>query len=208
MRRTRGFTLVELLVALAVFGIMAAMAYGGLTSVIDTREGIDRSLARTQALQTALFRMQNDLEQTVSRPIRDAYGDPQPAMVGSADTGIVFTRIGWYNPLQVPRSDMQRVGYRIDEDDSLIRVHWSVLDQAQDSAPIEQTMLENVDTIEWRYLDANREWVDRWPPQSAAGSLATSQDPDAPLPIAVELRLDTDHWQDIRFLFQIPGAES
>lgn len=208
MRNTRGFTLVELLVALAVFGIMAAMAYGGLTSVIDTREGIDRSLARTQALQTTLFRMQNDLEQTVNRPIRDAYGDPQPAMVGSADTGIVFTRTGWYNPLQVPRSDLQRVGYRIDEDDNLIRVHWSVLDQAQDSAPVEQTLLENVDTIEWRYLNANREWVDRWPPQSAAGSLTTRQDSDAPLPIAVELRLDTDHWQDIRFLFQIPGAAS
>ncbi|MDT0618672.1 type II secretion system minor pseudopilin GspJ [Salinisphaera sp. P385] len=208
MRRTHGFTLVELLVALAVFGIMAAMAYGGLTSVIDTREGIDRSLARTQALQTTLFRMQNDLEQTVSRPIRDAYGDPQPAMVGSADTGILFTRTGWYNPLQVPRSNMQRVGYRIDEDDNLVRVHWMVLDQAQDSAPVEQTMLENVDTIEWRYLDASREWVDRWPPQSAGGSLGTGQDPDAPLPIAVELRLDTDHWQDIRFLFQIPGAES
>ncbi|MHB8746444.1 MAG: PulJ/GspJ family protein, partial [Gammaproteobacteria bacterium] len=34
----RGFTLLELLVAVGVFAVMAVMAYGGLKSVLDSRK--------------------------------------------------------------------------------------------------------------------------------------------------------------------------
>ncbi|MBS63491.1 MAG: type II secretion system protein GspJ [Salinisphaera sp.] len=212
--RQRGFTLIELLIAIAVFVVMAAMAYGGLSSVISTRETVTAALDRSKTLQMAVWRMRNDLEQIVNRPIRDSFGDSEPALYGSPDIGLQFTRNGWRNPLGDIRSNLQRVAYRIDEDNNLVRVHWRVLDRSQDSAPVESVLLEDVSNLEWRFLDGDREWQDRWPAntsigaatsavQTPAGTVAASYDP----PLAIELRVTTPAWGDLRLLFMVPGAD-
>jgi len=214
-RQQAGFTLIELLIAIAVFVVMAAMAYGGLSSVISTRETVTAALERSKTLQMAVWRMRQDIEQIVDRPVRDSFGDSQPAITGSPDLGLQFTRNGWRNPLGDIRSSLQRVAYRIDEDDNLVRAYWRVLDQAQDSAPVESTLLEDVSDLEWRFLDGDREWRDRWPVDAAPGAIPTV-DPTtgaaqqarryAP-PLAIELRVTTPEWGDLRLLFMVPGAE-
>lgn len=210
MKHHAGFTLIELLVALAVFTIMAAMAYGGLASVLEARANVDESLEATASIQGSMHRMQVDLEQTVARSIRDGYGDPEPAMTGIPGQGIQFTRNGWRNPLSKPRSHLQRVAYRVDEKDRLMRLHWRVLDRAQDSAPVETVLMEDVDDVEWRFLNQQRKWVDAWPPAAANATGAGNPTPDGSdtLPIAVELRLETAEWGELRYLFRIPGAQS
>lgn len=205
MTSARGFTLIELLVALAIFALMAAMAYGGLASVLDTREDVNAAIDRTHALQGAVFRIKSDLEQTAPRSIRDQFGDPQPALAGSADTGLALTRNGWRNPLRERRSHLQRVAYHTDGEDRLIRLHWRVLDRAEDSAPVETVLLEDVRHLEWRYLDAEGKWQDRWPPIEVANRLGPSAaNATTRLPRVVELRLETKHSGRIRYLFRIP----
>lgn len=214
VRPQTGFTLIELLIAIAIFVVMAAMAYGGLSSLLSAREAVTAALERSKTLQMSVWRMRRDIEQIVDRPIRDSFGDSQPAIVGGPDLGLQFTRNGWRNPLNDRRSSLQRVAYRIDEDSNLVRVHWRVLDRAQDSTPVESTVFEDVSNVEWRFLDASREWQDRWPTDAGPGALAsaTQTGAGAPAPAfdpprAIELRLTTPQWGDLRLLFMIAGAE-
>ncbi|MGB7755641.1 MAG: type II secretion system minor pseudopilin GspJ [Salinisphaera sp.] len=210
MRRARtqaGFTLVELLVAMAVFAVMAAIAYGGLSSVIDTRDSIDSALDRSKTLQMATWRLQQDIEQVVDRPVRNRFGDAEPAVMGSADSGLTITRDGWPNPLSQPRSTLQRVHYQLGPDGHLVRSYYRVLDQAQDSNPVDTDLLNGVTQIEWRFLDKNGQWQDRWPPENRGGAPSSpSSQATQPPPVAIELRLDTRAWGHLRLLFAMPGA--
>ena len=103
---------------------------------------------------------------------------------------------------QEPRSSLQRVGYRLDDEGKLLRLHWRVLDRAQDSAPIEITLVENIESMEWRYLNATEGWIDRWPPPNL--NALGEQTDNVNLPRAVELRLESKALGDIRHLFYIP----
>lgn len=205
----RGFTLMELLLALAIFALMSAMAYSGLAAILRGRETVDAALERTQALQSAIYRIQTDLEQTTARSIRDQYGDAQPALIGNAQDGLSFTHNGWRNPLQEKRSYLQRVTYRLDDKDHLERLHWRVLDRAQDSAPVETDLLGDVKSVEWRYLSDDDKWIDRWPPPNqgaspqAGAAIIPGSNSSTKLPRAVELRLETKTMGETRHLFYI-----
>lgn len=208
---SRGFTLVELLIAMAVFAVMAAMAYGGLSSVISTRRAVSAALDRSKTLQMALWRIRNDVEQAVNRPIRDQFGDTEPALLGSPQNGLTLTRDGWSNPLGEIRSNLQRVRYHLDDHNNLVRDYWPVLDRTPDSTPVQSTLLPGVESMEWRFLDAQRQWQDRWPPTVAASGLTgpgpSGEVGEAP-PLAIELRLDTQDWGKLRLLLMVPGART
>lgn len=206
-RSEGGFTLIELMVALAVFAIMAAMAYSGLASVLEARENVDKSLETIANLQGAIHRIQMDLEQAVSRSVRYGYGDPHSAMIGAPERGIEFTRAGWRNPLSLPRSSLQRVAYRVNEDGHLVRLHWLVLDRAQTTAPVKRILIRNVEDVEWRFLNNKRKWVEVWPPAEAARASGPRNASEV-MPRAVELRLETEAWGELRYLFLIPGPTS
>lgn len=191
---------------MAVFAVMAAIAYGGLVSVIDTRDSIDAALDRSKMLQMATWRLQQDIEQVVDRPVRNRFGDAEPAVIGSPVTGLTLTRDGWSNPLGEPRSTLQRVHYQIGPDGHLLRSYYRVLDQAQDSDPVSVALLDGVSQIEWRFLDKNGQWRDRWPPENTGAVSSLSSQASQPPPIAIELRLDTRSWGRLRLLFAMPGA--
>lgn len=199
MRHQNGFTLLELIVVIAIFGVLSVMAYGGLNSVMKSRVHIEQSLERTAEYQKAYMRLRNDFEEARNRPVRDAYGDLQPAFLVDREAHVNFTRAGWRNPLGQPRASLERVIYRYDADKkSLIRSSYRVLDQAQDSQPVDQVLLDKVDDVEWRYLDGSREWRREWPPRNLR---YTSNSP-AP-PQAAELTLRTAEFGEIRLLFRL-----
>ena len=190
-----GFTLLELIVVLAVFSIFAVMAYGGLAGVLAARERVLESFERTAALQKAYLRLRNDLQQVRARPSRDGFGQAQPALQVLGDGAVEFTRSGWRNPAGQSRSALERVAYRLDADDRLLRSSWRVLDRAQDSAVSEAVVLDKVKELRWRFLEG-AEWRDRWPAPSVAG--------EAPLeavPRAVELTLTLEDLGEVRLLF-------
>ena len=194
MMRQHGFTLLELIVVIGIFAVMSAMAYGGLNSVLTTRVRIEEALARTAEYQKAWQRLRSDFQQLQPRPIRDGFGAVQPPLKGDRFGNVEFTRGGWRNPLNSPRTTFERAAYRL-EDKKLMRDSWRALDRAQDSLPVQTVLLDRVTEIAWRFQGANREWTDQWP--SAQASQTT-----APAPIAVELVLQTEDWGELRFLFR------
>ena len=189
MMRGQGFTFIELLVALAIFAVLSLLAYGGLASVLDGSDLAGARAARLGELQRAVTRLADDLAQVSTRPVRDAFGDPLPALA-SADATLELTHGGWRNPTGQARSTLQRVGYAID-DGVLVRRVWPVLDRAPDSLPLEQRLLTGTGDFALRFLaERGGRWESAWPP---AGSAVDN----AGLPLAVEVTLEVDGFDRI-----------
>ena len=197
--RQHGFTLLELLVALAIFSLVAVMAYGGLTTVLDQQFATEEVAGELAQLQKAYMVVQRDIEQIMPRPVRDEFGDSVAPLLGGAQLQI--TRGGWSNPAGHPRSSLRRIGYALEEQ-QLIRYAWSVLDRAQNSEPLQQPLLDGLTEIRLRYLDGSKEWVDSWP----ALTTTTAGDADVTvMPRAVEFQLEHERFGLITWLFQMPG---
>lgn len=206
MRRApTGFTLIELIVVIAVFGVFAAMAYGGLNYVLTARRDIEVQLDRTAEWQKAFQRLRNDVELAAPRTARDGFGQPQAAFLFETfGARIEFTRSGWRNPLFLPRASLERVVYRYDEKTKeLLRETWRVLDRAQDGEPQKLVLLGRIDDARWRFMDSNRQWQQRWPPSTTTTASTTAS---AQLPKAIELTLDTKDWGKVVWLLR-PGVE-
>jgi general secretion pathway protein J len=197
-RCAAGFTLLELLVAVAIFAVIGAMAYGGLQNVMDQQQQTTLHAERLKRLQLVYRILQRDLEQIVDRSIRNEFGDPVEALVGgSGFNGVEFSRAGYPNPAGFLRSEIQRVAY-IPDQDRLLRRSWRVLDRAQDTQPDEQVLVENMVEFALRFLDRNREWQENWPPLSGSGSGPGGG------PRAVEVELELENVGALSWLFRLP----
>lgn len=204
MRTNRGFTLLELVVVLAIFSVFAAMAYGGLNYVLNTRRELESRLDRTAEWQKAFQRLRNDFQLASTRGVRDGFGQTRPALeFEEYQQRVEFTHGGWRNPLYQPRSSLERIAYRYDEKtDELLRETWRVLDRAEDRDPVRLVVLSRLDEVRWRFLDRDREWRERWP--SGAGGLAAATGASSsPPPRAVELTLKSKDYEEVRWLFRI-----
>lgn len=190
----RGFTLLELLVALSIFSVLSVMAYGGLQTVITTKQATEKAADRTAEIQLVVLRISNDLRQSVSRRVRDEYGDFLAAMQSSqsGDETMAWTRAGYRNPARLKRSHVQRVAYRL-EQQKLIRITWPVLDRAQDTEPMKIQVLTKVESVEWRFLNNEDQWGSVWPEQRENTGLY-------PVPKAVEFTLELTDWGKVRRL--------
>jgi general secretion pathway protein J len=199
-RHSQGFTLLELLIAITIFAIIATFVYAGLDVVLDTKQQTEQHLNRLSKLQLGLHLMQMDIEQSVDRPIRDQYGDQQPALKSDNLTELMLelTRGGYANPLKQSRSTLQRVAYQL-EDESLYRVIWPTLDRASESEPRRQRLFDQVKGVELTFYDQDMKKHDEWP-VSQSGSNST---PSSSLPKAVEIVIELDKWGKIRRLFRV-----
>ena len=180
-RNFRAFTLIEVLVSLAIFSIMAALAYGALGQTLDSAELLNDRMDRLQAIQRTMRLLSEDLQQLSPRPIRHELGDGfAPALDTNFQSGFALelTHGGWSNPIVLPRSTLQRSAYRIEEDE-LIRYHWTVLDRTLANEPVSVALLDGVDSILFRFLQTNGEWTEQWPPSNRPGDLGRRLRPRA-----------------------------
>jgi general secretion pathway protein J len=200
--RARGFTLLEVLVAVFIFSIVAMLAYGGYNQLTRQSEIVDTNAARTRMIQSAVQRMAEDFEMIEPRPVREPLGESvEPALQSDKRTETLasLTRSGWSNPAGVSRSTMQRVAYRL-EDNKLERAYWNALDRTLSAEPTVATLVDHVRGVTFRFMDQNQSWHEQWPPLGYSGA-------DAPRlrPIAVEITLDLEDWGKVVRLVEVSG---
>jgi general secretion pathway protein J len=197
-----GFTLLEILVAIAIFVVVSALAMGGYVELDKQSRIVSDSTARTRAIQATVQRMSQDFATLEPRPVREPLGDTvEPALRSEAGTErlVSLTRSGWTNPAGVPRSTLQRVSYRLQED-KLKRDYWVVLDRTLSVEPVSVTLLDRVRSVSFRFMDGNQSWHESWPAQGLAGRSAARL-----RPIAVEITLELEDWGKIVRLVETTG---
>lgn len=192
-QRSGGFTLIEVMVAVALFALAAALALGGMSAITRSRAQLDAELDRQAKIVFAIGLMERDLRGAAVRPIREAYGAQRPALEGRLDQ----IELSHYGAIGLPaagRSAIERVGYQLDGD-RLLRLRYPVLDRTASTAPTIDTLLDRVVRIQWRYAgSAGAPLAAQWPPPSQGIAL----------PRAVELRLVLEDAGEIRRLFELP----
>ncbi len=204
--RPKGFTLLELLVAMAIMALIGLLSWQVLSTVVRARERSADHLDQIDHLQRALVLMRQDLEQAVQRPVSDPMGTPLSPLLsisatGGQGPGLEWTRAGWLNPMQEARSDLLRVRYQLIGDE-LHRFSWVYLDQAPGSQPEDLVLLHHVSNLEVHYLDTSDQWQTLWPEPEAAQKPVFQQ----PLPSAVDLRMDTREFGSLRLLVMLPAG--
>ena len=189
MRRPNGFTLVEMLIALSIFGMLTAAGVALLGVTARTQETSDRLLAELGKIQRTGALLNADLAQATPRLYRDRDGRQQRAFTGGRgdEPGLmVFVRRGWDAG---EGGGLKRVGYRLREG-RLERLSFSRVDGG--GASVTMTLLDEVQSLRLRYRDDEGEWRERWDPS----------EPNA-MPEAVELVVISAGQGTLRQLFLV-----
>jgi len=191
-----GFTLIEMVIAVAIFAVISALAFGGLNAVVNGQESLKNSTQQLKQLQLAFRYLERDLTHFINRPIRDNFGDLQGAIIGDENTVLTFSHSAWRNPANLVRSKIQRVTYEY-ADNTLTRHTWAHLDGAAPEESFDAKLLENVESITLRYLQGDNSWHTTWPP------LNNSNQAILP-PKTLEITIKYENWEEIKRLFVLP----
>lgn len=192
----RGFTLIEILVALFVFAIVGVISSQLLSQSIRSHEQLTERGQRLADVHRAMQAVQRDVMQIAPRPIRDEYGDMQPALLIGTEGAMEFSRSGWRNPLHLPRAQTQRVAYLL-QDDALLRAYWPVMDRAQDTEPAYQTLLEDVQRLEFFVIDNGGNEHTFWPQPGAPGGVEV---------LAIIMRIELPIYGVVERIWEIPNV--
>ncbi len=200
--RARGFTLVEVMVAVVIFAIVGVIAMSGYNELVKQSDIVSAGAARTRQVQSAMQRLNLDFTALEPRPVREPLGDsmlPALSSNGRTETIAELTHSGWSNPAGVPRSTLQRVSYRL-ENNKLLREYWLALDRTMTGEPESAVLLDRVKRMQLRFMDSNRTWHEQWPPMGYSA-------PDGPRlrPIAVEVTVELEDWGELKRLIEVSG---
>ncbi len=159
----RGFTLVEALVALVIFGVIALLAYRATAALATGEAQLSAEAQRWRTLEALFTRIEADFRQAVPRPVR-AGGQREPAWLGTRRgdaSAVAFTRAGAEFAIE-PNPAGQRVAYRL-RDDVLELAYWPALDHDGTLAPTVYPLVGGVATFTLDYLARDGAWRERWP---------------------------------------------
>ncbi|MGI1679596.1 MAG: type II secretion system minor pseudopilin GspJ [Cellvibrionaceae bacterium] len=225
LKKKAGFTLLEVLIAIAVTVTVAGMAYTFFDSAIEASESSEAVLKNVNELETVWQLLATDVHHIIDRKLPSSSvsvgssGGNAPAFMGGdpalSGTNFLqgeyilrFVRDGWTNPLQQIRSDLQRVGYRW-QDEQLWREYWAERNQAYDTEPTGRRLIaEDIIAIKIRFLPstsksvASGPWVDEWPPAPSSSNLGKV----GTMPIAFEITLTLEDMGDVQRTFALPGV--
>ncbi|MBT0587858.1 type II secretion system minor pseudopilin GspJ [Alteromonas oceanisediminis] len=204
--RSRGFTLLEILIAMSIFSLIGIASTALLSSVIDSNSLSDERFAQLEKLQRGMLIIERDLLQAIARPIR-VDGDINENVMsggvtsGSDADGIGFVRSGWHNPqFMLPRSNMQYVAYRL-KDDTVERLYGNYVDNVIGFEPKVRTLIEGVEDFQVEFFvkdsgapEDERDWN-----ESYQGTV---------LPRAVAIIITTEAFGEIRREFITSGGQS
>jgi general secretion pathway protein J len=171
------------------------MAFSGLRTVISVSGGVQNKVEKLEALQRTFMLLERDFYQLIPRKMNVDGGAVKAALEARPNNERLFefTRGGQPNPADVKRSSLIRVAYLID-DEKLKRLKWNNVDHLYADQAVEITLLENVDDISARFLDAKGQWTTSW---------GQKQENMETIPNAIEMTLKHKYWGEIRWLIPL-----
>jgi general secretion pathway protein J len=178
--RARGFTLVEVLVAVAILALVATIAWRGTAAMTDAEAKLARESARWQQLDAFVARLEGDVRLALPRAARRGAAR-EPAWWTSVDDAqgnstLIFTRAG-PDALDEPGVGGQRVGYRLH--DGRIEVsYWPHVDNPLSAAPATYALVDGIARFRVLPLTGEGTFTDRWPVPG-----------DTPLPRALRVEI-------------------
>ncbi|MBN8807717.1 MAG: type II secretion system minor pseudopilin GspJ [Sphingomonas sp.] len=185
-----GFTLVEMLIALLIFGLLAAAGASLLAFSVRAQGVANRKLDDIAALYRFDNVLAGDLAQAMPRTTRDMGGNVRPALEGG--NGASFLRLvrgGWDNIDGAARADVQKVEYVLGDDGTVGRIAYPMLDGARPLPPA--AMLSRVASVALRYR-LRGAWTDNWQGK-----------PGTQLPDAIELTITRSDGTVFREMFAV-----
>jgi general secretion pathway protein J len=158
--KVRGFTLLELLVAITILSIVSVIAWRGLDSLVSTRERLEPEADDVRSLLTTFGQMERDLAQV-----------PNPRFLGLANSpinvsvtdGVAMLQLVRIAPVAADRpTEVQTVYYRV-VDGTLMRQATPAL-PAFEPTPADRLetarLLPQVKTMQIRTWSPAGGWVD------------------------------------------------
>ncbi len=194
-KNNAGFTLLEVLIALFIFTIVATMLTTALHRVIVLQSGAEQAGERLRQLQITLLIFSRDVEQAVARPVLDTAGKEESAFIGGPHD-FVFTHGGHANPEGIQlQSSLQRTRYSGSKG-IFSRTTWAVLDQAPSSQPHTRELLKDVKEVRFEYFNQQGRAYSQWPYLGGGA--------DEPLPKAIRLYLTFSNGEKMSQLYVLP----
>ncbi|WP_299072123.1 type II secretion system minor pseudopilin GspJ [uncultured Paraglaciecola sp.] len=200
-----GFTLIEILVAMAIFTVIGLASTGVLTSVINSDELSTQRFAKLQELQRAMLTLERDISQIVPRAARVNSELVSAVTTGGVDVldsdadGLGFVRGGWHNPqMLLPRSTLQAVGYRV-KDEQLQRLYGNYVDNVIGYEPKVKILLSDIKDFRVSFLTQVEQLEEpkKWQDEYASTKL----------PIAISVTLVSQTFGEIRREFMLANGE-
>jgi len=147
---TQGFTLLEVLVAIGIFSIVAMVSYSTLDTYLEQRERLTTHYAKLERLQRMFILLERDIQFSVPRAVRDG-GDVQAAMTSGDGDILIAMTVAQADIQSATGISLRRVEWRQDGDE-LIRSEWRILDRDSQSKAAELLVSDEVTDMEINYF--------------------------------------------------------
>lgn len=205
MKAQRGLTLIELLIAMTIFAVIAVMSYRSLSGLMQTRTQLQAETSRLRDVSLFLARVESDLDAVIDRAIRNVDDNIAAPLCVSAfavsgnEATLAFTR-GGFAETDGLGSAPQRIGYRL-RDNVIEMLQWPALDAAPRSVPEVFPALGDIRALNLRTLDKGGVWRNEWPP--APATCVQRETVASTFPGAIELTLTLATGEVITRVFAI-----
>lgn len=192
-----GYTLIEVMIALMVFAIIATISASVMYHVFDIRKRVALQANQLGELQLAIALLEHDTTQFVPRTVSSNMSHTFSSFTGQHQY-MEFTRGGLQNPNSVAqRSSLKRVAY-LCRHQQLIRRSWDMLDSPDRHEYEDKILLENLSACFFEYVSSNKEILAEWRAYTVGENQKTQATPSG-----VQVTINPAGWGNMTLLFVV-----